>query len=363
MRILFVITGLGMGGAENVVSNLADELVKLDHEVKIAYLTGEVLVAPKNSDVEIVSIGMDSVKDFAKSYIKLRQIVKIFKPDVVHSHMFHSNIIARLLRLSINIPKVVSTAHSSNEGGKSRMMAYRLTDSLTDVSTNVSKEAVDSYIFKKATKLGRMIPIANGIDTHKFFYNAKERKKHREQLNIANKKMILCVGRLDKPKDYPNLLSAISLLKESRQDFKVFIVGAGPLKEELEDRVEVLNIADYVSFLGMRRDVNDLMSASDVYVMSSAWEGFGLVVAEAMACERLVVATDCGGVGEVISSNGFLVEPKNSILLAQELNKALELSEDERASIGKAARRHIIDNYSLEKNVKKYISLYKYKSL
>lgn len=62
MKILFVITGLGMGGAEHVVSNLADELVKRNHEVKIAYLTGEVLVASKSSEVEVVSIGVNSAK-------------------------------------------------------------------------------------------------------------------------------------------------------------------------------------------------------------------------------------------------------------------------------------------------------------
>ncbi|MED6316137.1 MAG: glycosyltransferase [Pseudomonadota bacterium] len=358
MKILFVITGLGMGGAEHVVSNLADELVKRNHEVKIAYLTGEVLVAPKSSEVEVVPIGVNSAKDFAKAYIKLRSLVKDFKPDVVHSHMFHSNILSRLLRLTANIPKVVNTAHSNNEGGKSRMLAYRLTDRLADISTNVSKDAVESYIAKKATKPNRMIPIPNGIDTNKFSFSSIDRARLRKELNIENEKMILCVGRLDKPKDYPNLFSAIVLLKESRQDFKVFIVGAGPLKKELEGRIEILNIKDYVSFLGMRRDVNDLMSASDVYVMSSEWEGFGLVVAEAMACERLVVATDCGGVGEVVGSNGFLIEPKNSTLLAQELNKALNLDEDERASIGKAARSHIIKNFSLDTNVNYYLNLY-----
>jgi len=100
------------------------------------------------------------------------------------------------------------------------------------------------------------------------------------------------------------------------------------------------------------------MSASDVFVLSSAWEGFGLVVAEAMACERVVVATDCGGVSEVVGSEGFLVEPNNNILLAQALDKALDLSDDERSSIGVSARKRIIDNYSLSANVEAYLKLY-----
>lgn len=358
MKILFVITGLGMGGAEHVVVNLADELVKLGHEVKIAYLTGDVLVSPKSFDVELISISMSGARDFAHGYIKLRRFIKKFKPDVVHSHMYHSNIISRLLRLTTNIPKVISTAHSSNEGGKARMLAYRMTDRLADISTNVSEEAVKSYVLKKAVKSDRMISIPNGVDTTNFFFNAIDRKEIRKQLNIADKKMILCVGRLDEPKDYPNLFSAISMLKNSRQDFKVYIVGDGPLKNELGTMVNNLNIENYIVFLGVRCDINALMSAADIYVMSSAWEGLPMAILEAMACERFIVATDCGGIREAIGASGIVVEPKNHIQLSAKLDEALSMSVENRLKYGKLARQRIVDNYSLNANTSLYLSLY-----
>lgn len=358
MKIFFVITGLGMGGAEHVVVNLADELTKLGHKVKIAYLTGEVLVTPKSDDIEIISIGMNSSKDFVKAYFRLRSVIKNFKPDIVHSHMFHSNIISRLLRLTTKLPKVISTAHSSNGGGKLRILAYRLTDKLADISTNVSKEATENYINKNATKKGRMIAIPNGINTDDFCFNAVFRKKKRAELLINDKKLILCVGRLDKPKDYPNLLSAITLLKKTRQDFRVIIAGEGPLKEPLYESLQALDIEEYVSFLGIRTDVKELMSAADIYVMSSAWEGLPMVILEAMASERFIVATDCGGISEVVGSDGIIIEPKNDISLAQALNTALNLSEKERSSIGADARKRIINNYSLNANVKAYLNLY-----
>lgn len=347
-----------MGGAEHVVCNLADELVKLGHEVKIAYLTGEVLVSPNSADVDLIPIGMKGSKDFAKAYSKLRGLVKSFKPDVVHSHMFHSNIISRLLRLTTNIPKVISTAHSSNEGGKARMLAYRLTDHLTDISTNVSKDAVDTYVLNRAVRYDKMIPILNGIDTNKFSYSSKDRKEQRERLNIVNNKMILCVGRLDKPKDYPNLLNSIVMLKNIRNDFKVFIVGDGPLKEELNDMVIELGIKDYVSFLGIRRDVKALMSATDIYVMSSAWEGLPMVILEAMSCERLVVATNCGGISDALSSAGIIVDVKNNVQLFTKLNEALNMSPEKRLDFGSAARQRVIDNYSLDINVSSYLKIY-----
>lgn len=358
MRILFVITGLGMGGAEHVVVNLADTLVARGHHVKIAYLTGEALVLPRNADIEVISIGLKSTKDFFKAYIKLRALVKKIKPDVVHSHMIHANLISRLLRLTIRIPRLVCTSHSRNEGGKLRMQAYRLTDKLVDISTNVSQEAVDALIEKGAVKPGRMVSVVNGIDINHFYFDENKRSKKRHELGISNKEMILAVGRLHEAKDYHNLLNSISILKKERQDFIFFIVGDGPLKKELILLVKKLEINEFVKFLGVRRDIPALMSASDAFVLSSSWEGFGLVVAEAMACERVVVATDCGGVSEVVGSNGFLVEPKNSILLAEALNKALDLSDHERSNIGVAARQRIIDNFSLEANVDAYFKLY-----
>lgn len=358
MKILLVIIGLGMGGAEHVVSNLADELTKLGHKVKIAYLTGEVLVSPKNPDVELISIEMKGAKDFAKAYIKLRGLVKKFKPDVVHSHMLHANIISRLLRLSIHIPNIVSTAHNVDEGGKIPMLAYRLTDRLSNISTNVSEQAVGEFIKKGAVKAGRMIAIPNGINTNEFYFDYSFRKEKRAELFVEDKKLILCVGRLDKQKDYPNLFSAVSLLKDKRKDFKVVIAGDGPHKRSLRKLIESMDLQEHIVLLGIRRDIRELMSASDIFVLPSAWEGFGLVVAEAMACERYVIATDCGGVNEVVGQCGVLINKKDHIALADKLTQALDMSIEQRREIGKLARKHIINNYSLNTNVESYLKLY-----
>ena len=357
MKILLVITGLGMGGAEHVVVDLADRLAVLGHEVKIAYLTGPVLVTPVSPDIELVPIGMTSTKSFFIGYLKLRNLVKNYKPDVVHSHMFHANILSRLLRVTLKIPRLVCTAHSTDEGGKLRMLAYRITDSLADISTNVSSKAVESFVRKGAVMAERMVAVPNGIDTDKFFFDENVRHENRKNL-FKEKNIILAVGRFTEAKDYPNLLSAISILRNKRDDFKLLIVGDGPLKSDLASYVESLGLDSFVCFLGIRTDIPDLMSSSDIFVLSSAWEGFGLVVAEAMACERVVVATDCGGVREVVGACGILLEPKNSELLAQALNKALDLTPEERAVIGAAARQRIIDNYSLDANIGLFMRCY-----
>ncbi|MNE51393.1 Capsular glucan synthase [compost metagenome] len=117
-----------------------------------------------------------------------------------------------------------------------------------------------------------------------------------------------------------------------------------------------------VEFIGMRYDVNKWMSAADVFVLSSAWEGFGLVVAEAMACERIVVATDCGGVKEVVGDCGYLVPPNDSTQLGNALSQALKLSELQRVQLGNSARRRIIESYSLASVSERWLSIYQCKS-
>lgn len=359
MRILFVIVGLGVGGAEKVVTSLSDRLAEQGHKVKIAYLTGPALVLPKNSNIEVFSLNVTGVIGFFKAYFKLIYLIKKFSPDVVHSHMFHSNILTRLVRIFKSIPKLICTAHSNNEGGRLRMLAYRVTDKLADISTNVSEQAVDSFIEKNAVKSGRMISIANGIDADIFNYNDSLAIITRKELDILNNnKMILTVGRLSEPKDYPNLFYAVSILKAIRQDFKIFIAGDGPLRVNLEKLILKLEINNYIEFLGVRHDIPALMSAADVFVLASAWEGFGLVVAEAMACERVVVATDSGGVKEVLGDAGLLVPTQSPELLAAALQKALDMGDEEKKLLGKEGRARVISHYSLDAAVQKWLRLY-----
>lgn len=359
MKILMVITSLGVGGAEKVVTTLADQLVDMGHEVNIAYLTGEALVVPRNKSVRVVSLEVKSFRSLTGGYLKLRKLIDDFKPDVVHSHLVHANILCRTMRLSTNIPRLISSAHNTDEEGWMRFLAYRLTDRITDISTNVSDEAVEAFIQKKAVRRGRMLTLHNGISTTDFVFSEQARSYIRSELGVTEgQQLILAVGRLNEQKDYPNLLSAISHVSLKCRDVKLAIVGDGPQLNELKKYTNSLGLNNKVDFLGIRTDISSLMSAADVFTLSSAWEGFGLVVAEAMACNRVVVATDCGGVKEVVGDAGFLVPPKDSRKLAATLELALNLSDDERLQIGVKARQRVIKHYSLPAAVQKWMHLY-----
>lgn len=359
MKILFVITGLGLGGAERLVVDLADRYVLKGHEVIIAYFTGEARVLPRSSQVTLIKLPVTSLFTLVGAYAELVCLVRRSKPDVVHSHLFHANILARLARVLAPMRKLVSSAHNNKEVKSYRMVLYRLTNALADINTNVSQAAVNEYVERGGVRLGGMQAVYNGISLEKFNFSRASRDALRLEFNVPDgSTVLLSVGRLDRPKDYPNLLAAAACLVRRNVDFKWLVAGDGPLADELLVLLQSCNLEGYVSFLGARDDIPELMSASDVFVLSSAWEGFGLVVAEAMACERVVVATDCGGVREVVGQQGFIVPVGSPDKLSEAILAAINLPEDRRLELGLAARARIVDNFSIDAICDKWLSLY-----
>lgn len=357
MKVLLVITGLSVGGAERQVLDIAYGLKSKGHEVKVAYFLGTQKIKSGNLEVFCLGQGKKNILAFICGSILLVKLINTMKPDIVHAHMFHAIVISRLSRFFTRIRKLVCTSHSSFDGGKTRMLIYRITSFLGDVFTNVSEKAVNNLEARGAAKKGTMIAILNGINIDNFKYSDYKRATVRNGL-ADDKQLLLSVGRFHKAKDYPNLLYAFSLLTTTRDDVELWIVGDGPLKQDIESLIHELNLDKKVKLLGVRNDIPDLMNAADVYVLSSAWEGFGLVVAEAMATERIVVATDCGGVKEVLGDSGFLVPVSDPTLLANSINTAISLDKFSRLELGKKARQRVMNNYSIELVTDKWIAIY-----
>lgn len=359
MKILFLITGLGVGGAETQVVNLADQFAQRGATVMLVYLTGQAEILPRHPDIKVVGLHMrNSAGGLMTAYGALRRLIKAYRPDVLHSHMVHANLLARLVRLSCSVPRLICTAHSNNEGGRLRMLAYRITDGLADLSTNVSKNAVAAFEAKGAVPKGRMIAVTNGIDTNRFRPDAARRQAVREQAGLsADTRLILAVGRLAQVKDYPILLHAFARLDKDSKNI-LWIAGTGDQLLPLQALASQLDIADTVKFLGVRSDTEALYNAADVSVLSSRWEGFGLVVAEAMASEKVVVATDCGGVAEVLGNCGLLVPVHDADRLAMALEQALALAPSRAAALGKQARERVCERYSLEHTMRTWSMLY-----
>lgn len=355
MKILYVITGLGQGGAERVVCDLADSMFEGGNDVKIAYLTGEVLTQPVHKNIELIHVNLNRAYDFPKVYLSLSRIIKNYRPDVVHSHMVHANILTRLLRLIVPINKLISTAHNSNEGGQARMLLYRITHSLADLTTNVSNTAVESFEVKNAVPKDGMSTIYNGVNFDRFKYYSTAKKHLIEELNLNEEyKIILSVGRFNKQKNYFNLLQSIKYLKDCCSiPFILLVAGDGELRAEIEEMIIQLELKASIILLGRRADIPELMSASDVFVLSSDYEGLPTVLIEALACHANVVSTDVSGAREIIDNYGEIVPTNDSKKLALAVLKALGIEEKNILGHNYAKNKFNLDIIS-----KKWASIY-----
>lgn len=358
-RILFVITGLGLGGAEKQVCLLADKFAELHHEVKIISLTGEVIIRPNNKTIEIISL--DLRKNFfslLQKLVLLKNVYSVFCPDVIHGHMFHANIFTRLFRFfSGKHSTLINTAHSKNEGGKVRMWLYKLTDPLCDLTTNVSQEALNEFIRLGAFNPTKSVTVYNGIDTDLFKYSAEEREKYRHEfISQSSDKLLLSVGRLTKAKDYPTLLRAMTLLPDY---YKLVIIGEGEERNLIENCIIKYGLSSRVFLIGKRDDVNKFYSVCDLFIISSLWEGFGLVVAEAMSCQRIVIGTDAGGIREVIGNDHFMVPTAQPTLLAEKVMEISMLDQHTCEDIEHRNRVFISKKFGIDTIVQKWLHVYK----
>lgn len=363
-RIAFILTGLGMGGAERQVCDLSDEYAKKGYDVLLISLTGQSKVLPKNKSIKVVefNISKSPIVVFC-ALLKSRTLINNFKPDIVHSHMYHANIFSRMLKLCSKIPFLINTAHSNNEGGRLRMLSYRYTDFLTNLTTNVSIDATEAFIKNGAVKKDKIITVVNGIDTERFQYSNEYRCEKREQLGFGDDVIFyVAVGRLCEAKDYSNMFKAFSLLIKKLDNSTIIprlgVIGVGELSDELEILAKELRIIDYIQFLGLQNDVEKWLSAADFYLMSSAWEGLPLAIAEAMSCKCFIISTDCGGVKEMLGDNGLLVPPKNHTSFAQAMIDGLNFTPEFMSSCKINARNSAVSKFSLPKIATKWLILY-----
>lgn len=291
---------------------------------------------------------------------RLRGLLREWRPSIVHGHMVHANLLSRATRPFVRTPVLISTAHNIDEGGRAREIAYRLTDPLCDLTTNVSRAAVDRYIEVRAAPRRKISFVPNGIDTSRFQARPERRAAVRRELGVGDRFVWLAVGRLEEQKDHPNMLRALAEAGWQGHDGRLLIVGEGPDEPAVRALAGRLGVLDQVSFLGVRRDVPDLMNAADAYLMSSAWEGMPLVLLEAAASGLPIVATDVGGNREVAieGSNGLLAPARDPAALARRMLELLALPAEERRAMGARGREYVVTTYDLESVIQTWEGIY-----
>jgi glycosyltransferase involved in cell wall biosynthesis len=364
VRILFLSTSMGMGGADQQLLSAARELRARGHDIMIVSLTplGAMGIEARAEGFRAESLGMARGVPDPRGLVRLVRLVREWRPDVIHSHMVHANLLARVLRVLAPVPALVSTIHNITEGGALLMAGYRASNALVDHMTIISQAAAARFIRDRIVPSRLLTVIPNGVDPRPFARVAPEtRAALRRSLELGDEFVWLAVGRFELAKDYPNMLRAFASVRERQPGALLLLVGEGALQAEAEALTHTLGLTPAVRFLGVRRDVPDVMRAADGYVMSSAWEGMPMVLLEAAAAGLPIVTTNVGGTGEVVAdgSSGFLAPARDPAALAAAMTRLMALPEADRRAMGEQGRERVMSRFSLVRVVERWEALYR----
>jgi glycosyltransferase involved in cell wall biosynthesis len=362
-RVAYLITSSGLGGAEMEVFHLAGAFRRRGWEVAvISMLPLEPPISNlRATGVRTYSLGMRQGVPDPRGLLRLVRVLRSWRPDVLHAHMVHANLLARISRLLVRTPVVISTMHSENEGAPWRYLAYRVTHRLSDLTTTVSHTALTEATRRRAAPAGSIALVPNGLDTAAYARDERIRAETRRALGLRDSFTWLSVGRLTAAKGHVDMIRAFTQVLPAHSAATLLIAGTGQLEGEIARLPAALGVEGSVRLLGRRLDVPALMQAADAFVMTSHWEGLPMALLEAGASGLPVVATDVGGSRDAVLDgiSGYLTPIRDPGATALAMSRLMELSTSEQQALGAAGRQHVREMFDIEAVAATWVRLYR----
>jgi glycosyltransferase involved in cell wall biosynthesis len=355
-RVLQVIYSFEVGGSEMVGREIALDLRQAGVETAVCALTtdGALRAELEQQGVRTFVVGRRP-GEMASAMWRLARFIRLFAPEIVHTHHV-GQLIYSLPGALISRSRILHTEHEyyslqrDSAGRRLRRLAR-----FCSGFTAVNDETRDYLIHVLKLPAQRVSTVRNGIDLDRFGGATPDR----ESLGLTpDDRAILIVARLEPVKGHAVLLHAFRQLLESVPNAVLLLAGDGSLRSSLESLAANLGIGARVRFLGTRRDIPNLLAATDAFVLSSLEEGLPMSVLEAMAARTPVVATAVGGLPSVIrpGETGWLVPPDNATALAAGL--AAALTGPDRVQRVEGAVRLVADRYDVARTRERYRQIY-----
>ena len=356
-RVVLAITLAEVGGAQSYVAALLPALAERYDVVLAAYGEGPLRDAAIRAGVRFVPLRhvrrpIRPWRDLA-GLVELSRLLRRERPQILHASSSKAGVVGRLAAALSRVPIRIFTVHgwafAAYEGLPSRL--YRLTDRLmaplTTVTICVSERERAAGLEAGTCRADRTVVIRNAVDV-----GAAPRSSH----DRATPRLI-AVGRLKAPKDFLTLIRALAALPAG--SFEAVIVGDGPDRDAVEAEIRRLGLDGSVRLAGERGDVPALLAGSDVFVLSSRSEGLPVSVLEAMAAELPIVASNVGGLAELVvdGESGILVPPGDPESLAGALRRLIE-DPELRRGLGAAARARAEASFDLASFQRAHVELY-----
>ena len=296
MKVLHVITGLGVGGAEHQLRSILQH-TRHESDVVTLYNPGPVADMIRADGGSVRDLGMTSNTQIS-ALLRLHRLIRAGRYDVVHAHLYRSQVYGRPAAWLAATPVILSTEHSIGETHLERRpmtpgvrALYLGTEFLSDITIAVSP-AVRERLLRWGVRDRRMTVIPNGVDMQRVAFDEHARDRVRAEFGIgAGVYLIGVLGRLDPNKQFDMVIEAAAPLLGD--DVKLIIVGKGSERDHLEQAARDHGVTGQVIFAGERHDVADMLSAMDLFVASSKQETFGLSVLEGLANGLPVLYTAC----------------------------------------------------------------------
>jgi len=359
-RILYLITELNVGGAETMLYEMARRIDKNLYDVTVLSLQDKGYFGQKleKNGIKVKSINMRNKWDILK-LIKLFSFLKKNKYDIVHSFMFHANILSRILSKLYSIPINISSVHTIEKGALWHLPFYRLTNFMVTMETVICNSAKKYMINKTKISSIKIKVIKNGVELSKF-ENITKIDNIKEKYGLPNNKEIVgTIGSLTKVKNHILLINAASYVIKAKPDILFVIVGNGPELNKLKNKIKSLSLEKYFYFLGFIENIPEILSIFDCFVLSSLWEGVPVSLLEAMAAKKAAVVTDVGGMGEVVINNktGLVVPENEEKILAESILNILN-DKNLAKNYGDCAHNDIKKNYAIESMIRETEEMY-----
>jgi glycosyltransferase involved in cell wall biosynthesis len=369
LKIVIVITGLATGGAEIMLLKL---LERLDdrfslHVISLAPL-GEIGPQIQAQGIPVESLGMRPGVPSPMAFIRLVRRLRALKPDVVHTWMYHADLLGGLAARLAGIGAIGwCIRHSNLDRDKTKASTRAVVAACAWISGRVPDRILCcSEVARKihvdvGYAADKMVVVPNGFDLSRFQPDPRARAAVRSELNLAaDTRLVGLIGRFNPQKNHAGFFQAAGLLHRRLPTVRFLLAGKG-IDEgngELVRAMESAGIRSVTHLLGLRSDISRLMAALDVQASSSFGEAFPNVLGEAMACGVPCAVTDVGDSAYIVGDTGKVVPAEDMAGLAAAMESLLLLPPVERQALGLRARSRVAENFEIGQVVKRYEAFY-----
>ena len=368
-KIIYIITGLNVGGAELVLLRLLMKINKKEYDPLVITLREKGIMGERieKLGINVHCLRIHSFINLLPGLIKLVNKINIFNPQIIHTFMIHSAFFVGIIAKLLNKPTIIWNIFSTDLSLQSNKYKTRLIIIMCAYLSKIipNRIIIDSNAsYSSHKKAGysweKMEIIHNGVDTNEFSPNTIKRSEYRKQYFKENELVIGLIARYHPVKGHDIFIKAISILRREVSNVKFLLNGSNIeiSNSKLMKMISKEGIQDFIHISDSKLEVTNILLACDILVSSSKFESFPNIICEAMACSIPCVVTNVGDCAEIVGETGVIVSANDADELSSAIMGLINMPLKDRKKLGENARLRIKNNFSLSLMMEKYNNIY-----